>query len=117
MSGADRIDGCMACALPVTIYEGNVAEGDGCLRLIAVACRDCRLSSERPRHYQRELLAPERVAMRSGPLGHNDVRAGSAARPPSGSRSGGRTAPVCRRRDTRAAAIPASLRVAVTRTG
>jgi hypothetical protein len=24
-----------------------------CLRLVAVACRDCRLSSERPRHHQR----------------------------------------------------------------
>jgi len=31
--------------------------------------------SKRPRHHQRELFSPERVAVRSDTLGHDDVRA------------------------------------------
>src|SRR5439155_17990547 len=39
----------------------------------AMRYRDA-LSSERPRHHQRELFLPKRVAVRSNPLAHDDVR-------------------------------------------
>jgi NAD(P)-dependent dehydrogenase (short-subunit alcohol dehydrogenase family) len=37
-----------------------------------------RSVSERPRHHQRKLVFPEGVAVRAGPLGHDNVRAGLA---------------------------------------
>ena len=35
---------------------------------------------ERPRHHQRELFSPERVAVRPGPFGHDNVGTGVAQR-------------------------------------
>jgi hypothetical protein len=43
------------------------------IRAIRHHC-DGQSASERPRHHQPELLSPERVAVRPGPLGHDNVR-------------------------------------------
>jgi len=48
-------------------------------------------ASKRPRHHQRELFSPERAAVRSGPLFHDNVRTYIAqTRPPTSSHSQGK---------------------------